>query len=144
MNLIEPVVVVLMFGLGGACGIIGWQEGGPMFGVLGGLVGVMFFPMLALAAVHVAPTFSGRPYWPECRDCRRDAFSHEFVHGRCVARCGCGAAYVRRGRQCLRLLPGGATRPYLRWRPLLGWASERASDPAELRAPYRDDHDSAF
>lgn len=79
----------------------------------------------------------GRPHIPPCEPCGSASFTCDRAHGTVAWTCACGRRYVRHGRQCRQLLPGGATRPYRRWRPLRGWQAERAEivDPASL--PYR-------
>lgn len=141
MTLIELFVVLALLGF---C-VLGYTVGsasGSVPGVIGAFAGVACLPVLGLIAVQVERALTGRPSWPVC-SCGRDEYGFEWIHGRCVARCECGAAYVRRGRQCLRLLPGGVTRPFMRWRPLRGWTPEDSPESDDPRTPYRDDHDSA-
>jgi hypothetical protein len=142
MTLIEMLIVLAFLGLG-IGGFLAGLPDGPLAGVLGALAGVLVLPALALVVVQIEQTLTGRPQWPACRDCAHDGYSFEWAHGHCVARCACGAGYVRRGRQCLRLLPGGATRPHMRWRPLWGWVREGGPGAEDPRTPYRDDHESA-
>ena len=141
MNLIEVVAVFAIVGLGVSCGAVA-SDGGAVCGVLGALAGLGFFPLLGLAAVHIEPTFTGRPHWPRCSDCGGGDYRFDWSLGHCLARCACGAGHVRRGRQFLRVLADGATRPYLRWRPLRGWVDDSTPTADEARAPYRD-HDPA-
>lgn len=136
MTLIELLAVLAPVGLA-TVGFIAGAAHGPMFAVFSALACAASLPLLGLLIASVEGTLSGRPFWPACRSCPRPEY--EFVRelGRSVARCVCGASYVRHGRQCLHLLPGGATRPFLRWRPLRGWVLEGAANVDHAGAPYR-------
>lgn len=142
MNLIECVGMIGIIGMSSCCGAIA-SEHGMGCAVLGALAGASFLPLILVAAVHIEPTFTGRPYWPPCGDCGGVVDTYERAFGTCLACCACGARYTRRGRQCLRVAADGATRPHRRWRPLRGWLDESAPAPGTAETPYRDPHSPA-
>lgn len=145
MNLIEPVFAFSILGgaIGGAAMAI--HDGmGPLFAVVGALVGALAVPAVLITAAYLViatvSVFTGRPYWPACTACGAAEFTREAVPGPPIMRCECGQLYVRNGRQCRLALPGGASQPHLRWHPLRGWTRDpNASSTTSADLPYRDD-----
>lgn len=115
---------------------------GPLFVPLGAALGVFAGPLVVLAVLtmcgYIGAWFTGHPQWPPCACCGSTRSTLEWRHGHLCARFACGRRYVRRGRQCLQVLPGGASRPYLRWRFLRGWVDDPAPHAPPVAAPYRE------
>jgi len=94
-----------------------------------------------LAALLVYDYFdswrTGRPHWPACSHCGATKLSFDRAREQSIATCPCGARYVRHGHEYREVLPGGASRPYLRWRPFRRWVDVRTADTTPDLAPYR-------
>ncbi len=97
-----------------------------------------FFATLALilGLETIESWRTGRPYRPACR-CGNTKYSHDRALEQSVATCPCGAMYVRHGLEYREVLPGGATRPYLRWLPFRRWIDVRTADGTAELSPYR-------
>ena len=139
MTLLESLVPLALVGsaIGGASAMI--LDGmGPMFvliGALGAPVGLIAVVRVLCFSISMV---TGRPYWPACTACGAVDFTYEGGTGPSIVRCACGRRYVRRGRQCRHVLPGGASRPHLRWRPILGWTDAGSTPTPRADRPYRD------
>jgi hypothetical protein len=130
------LATLLCAGLGA---LVGSVVGGPAGGLIGWGVGAAFLPGIGVVAICLESHFTGRPHWPACRSCGGQRFEYVWTLGQDFAHCECGQRYVRRERRCLRVTPGGRTRPYLRWRPFRGWYEERTIDEPNMATPYRED-----
>ncbi len=145
MTLLESLVPLAILGLAIGGASTGYFDGiGALRGVAGALVGGLIVPVLMIAVVHavsfVVSVFAGRPYWPACTACGAVDFRYEASPGPTIVRCACSQRYVRHGRQCRHALPGGASRPHLRWRPFRGWTHDADASPtAPADPPYRVD-----
>lgn len=139
MTLIELLVLYIVFGLGLAGGIAAGVVFGWPFAIPGTIGGMALLPFLVWLGFLIEPCFTGRPCWPPCRRCGDADHVIEYTMERFLVRCACGRRYVRRGRQCLIVTPGGGTRPYLRWHLLRGWQDEQTLSAPETHAPYRDE-----
>ena len=145
MTLIEMIYVLAILGsaVGGAATMIA-QGLGPLPAVLGALAGGLAIPILFGSLFWVLSTlddgFNGRPYWPACTTCGALEFTYDYALGPRVMRCRCGRAYVRQARRLREVLPGGASRPLMRWRPFRGWIRDDApSATTPEDPPYRSD-----
>lgn len=96
------------------------------------------FGTLALLILldQLASWRTGRPQWPACR-CGNKDLSFDRALEQSIASCPCGAQYVRHGLECREVLPGGASRPYLRWLPFRRWIDVSTADSTPELAPYR-------
>lgn len=115
---------------------------GPLFVPLGAALGIFVGPLLIVgllaACAYIGAWFTGRPHWPACACCGSTRSTPEWAHGHVCVRFACGRRYVRLGRRCLQVLPGGASRPYLRWHILRGWVDDPAPHAPRIAAPYRE------
>lgn len=105
----------------------------------GSLLGLCILYTIACAIDLIEGFLHGRPTWPTCERCNADDPTHVRSDSPLIVvmRCNCNRRFVRRGRQCLEVLPGGATRPFRRWHPLRGWLDESGAIPPSVETPYR-------
>lgn len=147
MNLIEGILVLTM--LGGAIGGVSvaiLHDMGPLVVMSAALAGALVIPVGLGAVVYVIwlveSAITGDPYWPACTACGERDFKLEPSPGPTIVRCVCGQRYARNGRQCRLALPGGASRPHLRWRAFRGWTEDHepsaATSASPADPPYRD------
>lgn len=99
-------------------------DSGYVLGAMGGIIVFHFLRDLAVYLVQMG--WQGRPPLPDCRSGRcgqRDYFIDDS-QSEVTLLCRCGHRYRRKGMRFLEVLPDGAEKPFLRWRPFRGWFAD--------------------